>query len=211
MVNVGNPFTGQTLRLTGNGFAEGSSAVLMGVQRIDDVSRNYGIDVYNSSSTLDLTVPNGAPTGPIRVVTVGGTSAAFGIAFTAITASAANGTPQNTATASANTGQSITLNGSGLDVSTDVVFSTIDQSGTLSEQIVRPNAVGAGGTSIQVIVPLNAVSGRVRVVGAANDFPLQIVATITDVQVDYTLVKWLAALMGRALWRGTTPSTGWAT
>ena len=101
MVNVGNPFTGQTLRLTGNGFAEGSSAVLMGVQRIDDVSRNYGIDVYNSSSTLDLTVPNGAPTGPIRVVTAGGTSAAFGIAFSGITASATSGTPQDVGTASA--------------------------------------------------------------------------------------------------------------
>ena len=66
------------------------------------------------------------------------------------------------------------MQGSGLDATTDVVFQTIDGSGNRGELIVHPSAVNAGGTAAQVIVPLNAVTGGVRVVGSATAVDLQI-------------------------------------
>ena len=50
--------------------------------------------------------------------------------------------------------------------------------------IVKPSTVNAGGTEAQVVVPVNATSGDVRVVGSTAAFALQIVSTITDVQVE---------------------------
>ena len=145
--------------LAGSGFAEGASTVLLGAQGVDDVARNYGLDVYSSATRINLVVPVGAPTGQIRVSTVGGTSAAFGIGFSAVVASAGSGTAANAQQASANPGQTITLQGSALDASTDVVFQIIDGGGNRGEQIVRPNAVNAQGTEVQVVVPINARSG----------------------------------------------------
>ena len=84
-------------------------AVLMGNQRIDDVDAPATVWSVINTAGLNFTVPNGASTGPIRVSTVGGTSAAFGIGVTGMTASVnASGTPAD-ATASANPGQAITL------------------------------------------------------------------------------------------------------
>ena len=125
-MNVGGSFVGSNLTLTGSGFAEGASAVLFGAQRVADLSRNYGLDVTNSNNTgINLTVPDGVPTGPIRVSTIGGTSAAFGLSLAGITASADSGTAAGSG-ASANPGQVITLVGAGFDTSLDIVFQTID-------------------------------------------------------------------------------------
>jgi hypothetical protein len=159
-------------------------AVLAGNQRIDDLSRSVGISV-NSATSLSLVVPNAMPSGPIRVATAGGTSAAFGLSITGITAAATSGVPANGAQLSANPGQVITLNGTGLDTSTDVVFRVTDTSGNFSDLIVKPSTVIAGGTQAQVRVPPNAASGSLRVVGDLNgtDVALQILPVITDVQV----------------------------
>ena len=184
MTSVGGVYTGANLQLAGSGFAEGATSVLMGGQSIEDIARNQGLDVFSSGTRINLTVPSGAPTGPIQVRTVGGTSTAFGIAFTGISATAASGTPQEAGVASANPGQAITIQGSGLDSSTDVVFQTIDQSGNRSEVVVRPSAITGGGTQATVTVPVNAVSGTVRVVGTSSGVALQVVPTIVDVQVE---------------------------
>jgi hypothetical protein len=120
----------------------------------------------------------------VRVVTVGGTSVSFSIALTSIGASGATGTPANAGVAAANAGQAITLNGSGLDATTDVVFQVIDAAGNLSDRIVRATAVNGTGTQLQVLVPIDAASGVVRVVGSPDAIALQILPTIVDVQVE---------------------------
>ena len=184
-MNAGGAFTGGSLTLTGTGFAEGASTVLFGAQRLDDLSRNYGLDVNSFNNTsLFLTVPEGVPTGPIRVSTIGGTSAAFGLSLTGITATADSGTAAGGG-AAANPGQVITLVGAGFDTSLDIVFQTIDANGTRSDRVVRPGTVNAGGTQVQVTVPLDAVTGSVRLVGDGSgaSVALQIVPVVTDVQV----------------------------
>jgi len=183
--NNGSIFNGGGLTLQGSGFAEGSSVVLFGATRVNDLGRGYGLDVYSTNSTLGLTVPPGAPSGPISVRTVGGTSAAFGLKLTSISATATSGSAANGAQASANSGQVLTLSGQLFDVSTDVVFETIDANGNRSELIVRPTVILAGGSQAQVVVPANAVTGNVRVAGDSNgaSFPLQIVPVVSDIQV----------------------------
>jgi len=178
----GAGFIGNTLQLSGSGFAEGASAVLLGGLRIDDISRSAGLSASNTA--ISLTVPSGAATGPIRVATVGGTSAAFGIGFTGISAASASGTPAHGAQAAVNPGQTLTLQGTALDATTDVVFQVIDASGNVGEQIVRPSTVNAAGTQALVRVPNEAVSGMVRVVGSANALALQVLPVISDVQVE---------------------------
>jgi hypothetical protein len=188
-MNAGSTFTGGALTLSGSGFAEGAMAVVFGAQRVEDISPSFGLNVFTQSSGNDrvqLTVPSAVVSGPIRVSTVGGTSAAFGLSLSSITASAASGIANNAGQASANPGQAITLNGVGLDASLDIVFQTIDASGNRNERIVRPVTVDAGGTQAQVVVPVDAVSGTVRVVGDVNGtaVALQVVPVITDVQVE---------------------------
>ena len=184
---VNGNFAGGTLTLVGSGFADGATAVQFGSVRIDDVSQSAGLTVNNNNSTgatLSMTVPDGVPIGPIRIITAGGTSAAFGLSVTGLSGSANSGTAAGTA-ASANPGQAITLTGSGFDTSLDVVFQVIDTSGTRDEVVVRPSTVSADGTQAQVVVPMNAITGVVRVVGDRNSqvLSLQIVPVVSDVQV----------------------------
>ncbi|MEY2842731.1 MAG: hypothetical protein RI920_768, partial [Pseudomonadota bacterium] len=183
-MSAGGGFVGANLQLSGSGFAEGAMSVQLGGQTIADISRFAGLDSFSIGTRVNLSVPAGAATGPVRVTTVGGTSAAFGIGLTSITASGASGTAANNAVARANAGQSITLNGSGLDATTDVVFKVIDQSGAISDLIVRATAVNADGTQIQVLVPIDATTGIVRVVGSPDAIALQILPTISDIQVE---------------------------
>ena len=111
-----------------------------------DSSRTDGLDVtygyvgptYTANAAMTVTVPTTAASGPIRVVTTGGTSDLAGPAFAGITATAATGTPATAATPSANPGQAITITGTGLDSLTDVVFQTIDANGSRSQVIVDP-------------------------------------------------------------------------
>ena len=118
---------------------------------------------------------------------MGGTSAAFGLSLTSIAASATSGSPANPARASANPNQAITLNGVSLDGTTDVVFEVIvDSTGRRGELVVRPSTVNAAGAREQVMVPGNALTGKVRMVGDVNGAALDlqgILPVTTDVQV----------------------------
>jgi hypothetical protein len=180
---VNGSFIGGNLTLTGTGFADGSTAVRFGAVQVNDVSQNAGLSVSNTS--ISMTVPSGAPNGPIQVITVGGSSAVFGLSLTGLTATAASGSAGTGSLASANPGQTITLSGSGLDASLDVVFDVVDASGNRGQGVVRPSTVSTDGTQAQVVVPLDAVTGTVRVVGDRNgqSVALQIVPIVTAVQV----------------------------
>ena len=183
-MGTGGGFTGATLTLTGTGFAEGASAVLFGGQRVADVSRSYGLDVYGSNNTvLNLTVPEGVATGPIRVSTIGGTSAAFGLALTGITAQAASGAAAGTG-ASANPGQTITLNGTGFDTSLDCLPDHrrgrhAQRRGGAAEHGQRQGHADPGAGAAQCGQRQRAAGGRRqrRERGAAGR------PTVTDVQV----------------------------
>ena len=182
------PFNGGTLTLTGTGFAEGVTTVLFGSTLLPDTSRIDGIDVSGypaTNSVATLTVPRGVPSGPIRVVTPGGTSAAAGPALIGLTATATSGTPATPTAASANIGQAITLVGTGFDTATDIVFQTLDPAGTASQTLVRPSTVSADGTTIVVIVPPLATTGQLRVVADQNAaaIPLQIVPIVTGLKL----------------------------
>ncbi|CAN7346405.1 Ig-like domain-containing protein [Pseudoduganella sp. LjRoot289] len=183
--NNGNQYNGGPLRLTGSGYAEGSTAVLFGALRLDDISRNYGLDVNDSGRALNLTVPDGAPSGPIRVRTIGGTSAAFSLRLTGISATAASGTGAVPGQASAIPGQLVTLSGVGMTAATSFAFRTLDANGTAGEIIVRPTLLNADGTQAQVRVPAAAVTGDVRMVGDISGtlLPLQIIPVVTGVEV----------------------------
>ena len=86
-----------------------------------------------------MIVADGMPTGPFRVRTLGGTSEAYVIGLASITATAAQGTAADPAQASANPGQLITLNGTALDLTTEVVFQMINEAGTRFDYTVRPS------------------------------------------------------------------------
>jgi uncharacterized protein YjiK len=179
---VGSFFHNSTLMLTGSGFAEGDVTIGFGAQALMDSGRATGPDV-TSSGTLSLTVPNGVPTGPITITTVGGTSAPFGLTVTGLIATAGSGTPADGTQASAHPGQVITLQGSGLDLTTDVVFLTRDSSGTVAEYVTRPTVASA--TQMTLVVPDTAVTGPIRVIGDQNNAQLllQIVPVVSGVDV----------------------------
>ena len=117
------------------------------------------------------------------MTTLGGTSAPYGVTATTLTSLATSGTPANPAIASANPGQAITIKGSGLSLATDVVFQLADDNGTVYEYDQHPTAVAADGSSLTVLVPGNAITGAVSVVGDQNNSALllQIVPTISSI------------------------------
>ena len=185
--NINSVYNGGGETLSGSGFAEGLTTVNFGAAHLVDTARDSsGLDIYNQGRNLNFTVPNGVGGGPLSVTTPGGTSAAYALAFTGITATATTGAAANGGAASANPGQSITITGSGLDLTADVVFATVDDSGNKSQVVVHPTTAAADGTSATVVVPSNAVSGTVRVVGDlnGNGALLQIVPVVTSITVN---------------------------
>ncbi len=175
--NVGGAFAGGSVSLLGRGFTDGMQTIHFGTVTLSDLSRadaNYVSNgtvegVYVQNGRLQSQVPSGAESGPISVTTVGGTSNVLGLAFTAITAQAASGTPADAGQPSANPGQVITLEGTNFDASTDVVFETVNSySGARGQVVVRPDTVSDDGTSLTVAVPDSAVTGFVRVFGDSN-------------------------------------------
>ena len=174
------------LRMRGSGFAEGGTSVHFdGSQWSDDSVGSSLLNVFDSSGQnnfLDVQIPNGVPFGPISVSTLGGQSAPFGVRLDAITSVAGSGVPVDGSAASANTGQQITFTGIGFDTSTDVVFRLVNASGTEFERVVRPIGVEPDGTSMTVVVPTQALTGTVGVVGDLNGagVPLQVVPVVTN-------------------------------
>ena len=190
-VSAGGAFTGGAMTLTGTGFEEGASAVHFGAKTLGSTESGvsyYGYTpnyTYNPNGFINLTTPDGVPTGPISVSTPGGVSTIYPLNFTAITATAASGAPETAGQASANPGQAITIQGTGLDATTDVVFQTLNSSGVPGQVVVTPSSAAADGTSAVVVVPVTAVTGYVRVIGDENatEALLQIVPIVTGLTV----------------------------
>ena len=161
------------LTVEGSGLIEAGTTINFGGQSLADDGPSSGPDVVydyaNGSDRADglvnLTVPNGVPYGPISVTTFGGTSNPFAETFTAIEGTATSGTPTNAAIASANIGQAITLDGSRFTLSTAVAFSAIDYNGNRYEHVVKPIAIAPDGSKLIVVVPDDAMTGPVSVVG----------------------------------------------
>jgi hypothetical protein len=144
---------------------------------------NAGAFFVRDNDGVDLLVPtSGNFSGPITVTTAGGTTAPFTVGFTGITAVAASGTAANPAAASANPNQTITLTGTGLTTSIDIIASFIDGNGNLQTQLFNPSAVSGGGTSATWTVPsyFNGVF-TLRVAGATFAPLLQIVPVLVSV------------------------------
>ena len=66
-----------------------------------------------------------------------------------------------------------------------MVFLISNASGVVSERVVRPTAVNGDGTEIELLVPLDAVTGTISMVGDQNNAQLllQIVPTVSVVDL----------------------------
>jgi hypothetical protein len=179
--------------LSGTGFSEGTIAVNFGSEILQDSGPASGIDVFsffdefsNGHGRASFTRPRAVPSGPITVTTVGGTSAPLGISITSVTAMAESGTPADPSKLSANPGQPITFQGTGLDLVTNVIFSTVDNFGVVSSILVQPLDVNPQGTQMTLVVPDNALTDYVKVPGDQNGtlLWLQIVPIVTNIRVD---------------------------
>ena len=188
-INQGSQYHTGFMHLNGSGFEEGATTINFGgTQLADQTSSPYPLDVYSSGTNINVNwgVPTGADFGPTTVTTIGGTSASYGVSATKLTSTASSGTPADGSKASANPGQSITITGSGLTMSTDVVFQLADDSGNVYEYDQHPVAVAPDGSSLTVIVPSNAITGKVGIVGDLNNsaLPLQIVPVVSRVRMN---------------------------
>ena len=108
--------------------SEGLTTVNFGAGKLVDTARDTsGLDIYNTNHSFNLqAIPNGVSGGPLSVTTPGGTSAIYALSFSGISSTLGSGTAANGGQAAANPGQAIIINGTGLDVSTDVVFTTVN-------------------------------------------------------------------------------------
>jgi hypothetical protein len=181
--------------LTGRGFVEGNNSEYRfgagtGALVVLDAGNGTGPDVqqvydytlnqYVNNTVVTLTVPlSDGVFGPVSVKTAGGVSASYNVSLTSITATALSGTPADASKASANPGQAITLNGSGLATTTDVLLRYTDYNGSPVTVKLSPSAAAADGTSATLIVPQEANGAfGLQVFGSASQPLLQIVPVL---------------------------------
>ncbi len=143
--------------LSGSGLVDGSNSVYtFGSYSVaDDSGGSQAIDVYSSGTRVylgDLRA-NQNIFGPITVTTAGGTSAPYQLGFLGITSTAATGTPANSSLPSANAGQVVTLNGTGLTTSTNVVYQYVDTNGNTQTLLMAPTTASSDGTSATLTLP----------------------------------------------------------
>ena len=199
IINFDVPVPGVRWGMFGSGFVEGRTKVTFGGVVMNDNSTSGEIDIldnsgsgyYRSNGRLDLTIPNGALAGPVRVETAGGwfqvdtipIQAQASVGLSSMVSTATQGTPANSLLPSANTGQLITLNGFGLSGSSNIIFTAVAEDGTRGQIVVRPNSV-PNSTVMTVTVPVSAVSGPVTVAGSATSISLQIVPTLSGISAN---------------------------
>ena len=180
-----------TLLIAGLGFVEGgNSEYRFGTGAaglvLFDAGASTGADVLNRNDAVLGFVANGYARvtvalsdgvfGPIAVKTAGGTSAAYSVSLSSITATALSGTPADATKASANAGQAITLVGAGLNTTTDVLLRWSDINGNAQMTRLQPTAAAADGTSATLVLPAYANGAyTLQVFGSASQPLLQIV------------------------------------
>ena len=186
----GLPGTDGGFTLYGSGFMDAATTLTVGgLTRVDQYTNQGDPTVSGTrNDTLSAIV---MPTGvedTVRVTTAGGYSQLTipapapppFVEFDGLTATAPAGTPANTSIAAAVVGQTITLVGRGFNNSTLVQFPAEDQTGTAGV-LTRTGNASTDGTTLTVVVPAEAVTGAVHVVGASGSFQLQIVPTLRSV------------------------------
>ena len=151
-----------------------------------------------ANGEIQLRAPQAASAqGPLRVSTLGGTSAPLALRANALEAVAAIGVGADPAQPSANPGQTVTVRGANLNATTDMVFQVVDAQGVHSELVVHPASVSADGTQAQVVVPMGAVTGAVFVLGdgVGQRFNLQVVPVLLSAQVQSIAPDGLSAMV----------------
>ena len=190
---------GSSVQLTGSGFIDGAHTILLGTaigaggaSEVEDLWSHVGPDAFQGTvngqnrenAFTSFTLPADPPTGPVKVRTLGGSSESFELGFSGIAAgtAAARGTPANAAVASANVREAVTLLGAGFDIGTEVVFEVQASNNDLraTRALTPVKRRSSSSLSLTVIVPDDAVTGTVRIVGAEHGHFLQIVPTITQ-------------------------------
>ena len=186
----GLPGTDGSFTLYGSGFMDGATTLSVGgLTRVDQYVNQGDPTVSGArNDTLSAIVMPTAVESTVRVTTAGGYAQLTlpaqvpppFVEFDAINATAPMGTPANGSIASAVVNQTITLTGRGFNNSTQVQFAAEDQTGAVGV-LTREGSASPDGTSLTVVVPAEAVTGMVHVVGASGAFELQIVPTLRSV------------------------------
>ena len=175
--------SGVNMRLNGRGFIEGGITVNFGDVSIVDPDVGTGtINVFSTNSALNVSIPGGGG-GEISVETEGGVSntVVFGpTSFTGFAAVATIGTPADGGAPSANASQTITVTGTDFRSNTNLVFSSMNDSGIPVNVAARVSSVNLDGTEATVVVTQAAVTGDVTMPGTDGSIPLQIVPRISS-------------------------------
>ena len=185
-IDGSRPGEDSQFNLRGSGFMEGASTVTIGGVVMPDTATNLSpFDVTGSrNDRMTVVAPTHAGRADPhhhrrrlcadrrRVSTRQPISV-----FSAITATAGAGVPADAGRPSANTGQTIVLNGQGFTSSTLVQFQGVDDSGVLGT-LTRTGSAGNNGTTLSVVVPALARSGAVTVLGSGTAIDLQVVPTL---------------------------------
>ncbi|MEW6684164.1 MAG: carboxypeptidase regulatory-like domain-containing protein [Nitrospirota bacterium] len=182
----------QPMTIRGSGFAENRGTVVFqpaAGNPVSVVDVAAEIDVQATNGAMVLTIPNGAGSGDLVVTTDGGSSAPFAFVvptLTALSATAATGTPADPARRSANVGQTVGVVGEGLSGTVALRVPTLSDTkvaGTLNLPLTQVSTDGASAQA--VLDPQGSVTtGSVRLidtatgVGSAESVWLQIVPTL---------------------------------
>ena len=116
-------------------------------------------------------------------ITISG-GATIDTSLVGITTSAVKGTPAQGGVASANPGQTITLQGDGLLANDQIVFTVQYGNGYATTAAAAPAAVAADGTSLTVMVPDAAITGAVRLQREGAGLMLQVVPVLIGVSAN---------------------------
>ena len=215
---VNEAFHDGGLRLRGTGFVEGGIEVRFGSQAHRDLSTDGSLNVgavLPARQRRPRCASSRATSPAVRSRSARSAARALRLdcRFSGSSPWRPAARPPMSLLASANPGQAIVLEGVGFDATTDVVFQLRNGAGTLYERVVRPSAVDPAGTQLTVVVPLEATTGAVRVVGdqLGAAVSLQIVPTLLSVNFTSVSAEGLTAgvqLRGTGLVEGANSRYG---
>ncbi len=165
------------IRISGTGFVEGNASQYRMGDTVQVDSGPGGAEVNGTGAAVDVTVSltDGA-FGAITVQTGSATSAAYVRDIASIVALATTGTAADPARPSANPGQTITLRGSGLSITSEILMRWVDVAGWVKVVIVKPSGAASDGGSASLDVPSNATGAvTLSLFGSISQPLLQIV------------------------------------
>jgi hypothetical protein len=182
--------TGTQVTITGSGFGGSVTAVKFNGQNADSI-------VPGGANTVTATVPKGAATGQITVVTSGGDDTSLGLF--SVRLSVTNLSPTNGAE-----GSHVEIDGFGFTSTSVVNFTGPTGAGVDASTIT----VNPAGTSIDAVVPVGALSGPIKATNgsgltATSAQSFTVGPVITGFSVDHGVVGDALTINGRNL-QGTT-------